>query len=95
MIRSRTIQPPAVKRERTLLVVPKTPGGFLDNPPEECPHVKDYRPNPRKHKNIQIVDYVICSSCCKLQKSCSRKAEEDSGSRRRIRNRKDGIGEED
>lgn len=95
MKRTRTIQPPPVKRERTLLEIPRTPGGFLDNPPEGCPHVRDYRPNPRKHKGIKVVDYVLCSSSCKLQKSCERKTEEDSGAKRRIRNRRDGIGEED
>jgi hypothetical protein len=56
----------------------KIPGGYLDNPPEDCP----------KSINLEgnlIVDYVICSYFCEIGFKCKRKVEEDSNTKKRIR----------
>lgn len=86
--------PKAIKRTRTLLAIPKTPGGHLDYPPIECPHVKDYCPDPARYETARVVDYVICSFSCKQAKGCYRKDEADEGTRKRIRQTKNGIEEE-
>lgn len=86
--------PKAVKRTRTLLAVPKTPGGFLDYPPLECQHAKDYCPDPTRYEAVRIADYAICHSSCKQGKSCYRREEEDEGTRKRIKQMKNGTEEE-
>lgn len=74
------------KRDRLSLSVPKTPGGFLDNPPADCPKARSYCPDPSRYETVRVVDYCVCSHTCARQVSdhCPRKAEEDAGAKRRI-----------
>ncbi len=74
------------KRSRTSLIVPKTPGGHLDNPPSDCPFAVGYCPDPEKYERVMIVDYVLCSRATnKNCRVCPRKLEADRGRRNRIR----------
>lgn len=73
----------AVKRERTLLLVPKPPGGYLIDPPEDCKKMMSYCPDPKRYQSIPVVEYVRCRKCS-FGEDCYRKIEEDKGSRKRI-----------
>lgn len=86
--------PKVIKRTRTLLAVPKTPGGFLDYPPLECPHAKNYCPDPARYEMARIADYATCHSSCKHGKDCYRREEQDEGTRKRIRQMKNRMEEE-
>lgn len=79
-----------VKRIRTLLAIPKPPGGFIGDPPEECKKVWNYNPNPEKYETIRVVEYVRCQRCF-LSDGCLKKMDTDKGSRRRIRFQKNGV----
>jgi hypothetical protein len=76
-----------VKRPRTNLIVPKTPGGFLDDPPGDCPNRVFYCPDVRKYETIPVVDYARCDrKYCPLPRICQRRLEADKGRRHRISN---------
>lgn len=78
-------------RPRTKLLIPKVPGGFLDGPPEGCPNVVAYCPDPKRYEAILIVDYVRCSrSHCSLPSICQRRLEADRGRRHRISVQRNG-----
>lgn len=81
-----------MRRQRTLLI-PRCPGGFLDNLPVGCQFSRTYDPNPRKYESILIVDYVCCHSACPPIEydTCERRISEDKGSRRRISIQKYGA----
>lgn len=79
-----------VKRERTLLLVPKPPGGFLIDPPEGCRKMMVYCPDPKRYQPIPVVEYVRCKRCHDSDE-CYRRIEEDKGSRRRITFQRYGV----
>jgi len=84
-----------MKRPRTKLTIPRTPGGHLDNPPLDCPNQRSYNPNPAKYETIMVVDYCLCErKYCKLERICERRVEEDSGRARRINRMRNGNGGE-
>lgn len=64
-------------------ITPRTPGGYLDNPPVDCKLAVTYCPNPIKYEEVRIVDYILCHRSC-FERVCQRKTEEDKGARRRI-----------
>lgn len=76
-------------RPRTNLLTPKTPGGFLDNPPEGCPKAVCYNPKPSTHESVMLVEYVRCERCS-IAKKCTTKLAADKEARKRIRSMKNG-----
>jgi len=76
------------RRPRSLMVVPRIPGGFLDNPPDGCPNAITYCPDPNRYETLRIVDYVRCGNgyCPSTNsKACPRRLEADRGRRARMR----------
>lgn len=83
-----------MKRKRTKLAFPNTPGGFLDNPPQECPNKVVYQPD-KCYETVLLVDYARCSAAhCSYPQTCQRRVEEDAGRRQRINRQKNGGGGE-
>ena len=82
-----------MKRVRTRLLKPTPPGGFLDDPPQECPNKVVYQPSPN-YEAILIVDYCRCTAAhCSWPHTCQRRLEADRGRGRRIHLMRNGGGD--
>ena len=81
-------------RPRSILIIPRPPGGYIDHPPDNCPYKVFYNcDNPLKYDTIPVVNYCCCFRC-KEQQGCERKVQEDKGARHRIARQKNGGCEE-
>lgn len=90
MKRARSAEPfVPTKRQRTLLAVPLSPGGYIPDPPDTCPKSVAYNPNHSKYETITIVDCLLCHRC-QIGKHCETKLAHESGRRRRISRQKNG-----
>jgi hypothetical protein len=79
----------AMMKMRTRMSVPTTPGGYMDNPPDECPKKVSYCPNPEIYLSVFIAEYVRCEKCQESRR-CFTKARHDSNRRRRVSLQKNG-----
>jgi len=69
--------------------VKSIPGGYLGDPPKDCPKQATYR--PPGHKAVQVVDYVLCGRCKEPRCKTRDRADKDRRSRiRAIREGSDG-----